>query len=689
MRENVNLYSQYKKIMFTISFYKRVSIACLYIMGLPAAIHSQNKIIDSLNEVVKTATDSTRSLALIELASNYFGYDTIKCNRSLQSAAAILSGKPWKYNWGYYYQTKSQIQDSRGNYEASLLLDDSAISFYRTAIQSGDLKIQHEAGFQMAVATADKGSTYSTLGKNEDAIKSYLEGLKLYEQSNHPDKNQKIGTCYNNIATLYFVIADYKKGLEYDVKSIPFHLQAGDNESISYAYIFAASDFSMLNQLDSAKVYFLKASPYVTALNKPSVNTEYYGKTGAMFWTIKDWPNAIKYYTIAYENALQINDVYNQANYLRGIADASYFADLVPQAEQYGLKALKIIEEKKFTTQKIQIYNLLSLIYAKKGDYKSAYDYSKKYVGITVKTNQEELKKKVNELDIKFQSEKKEKEIIQLQKDKEIQALSIKQKSILNYFLLAFLAALLTVGFLGYRNLRHLHQLAKQQDELQLQRIRELEKDRQLVAVDSLLQGQEEERSRLAKDLHDGLGGLLSGVKFSISNMKDNLIMTPDNMTVFERSLDLIDTSIKELRRVAHNMMPEMLTKFGLDEALKEYCNTINATKLIAVKYQSIGMDERLDKSVEIIIYRIVQELLNNTMKHAAATEAFVQLIKEEKRLNVVVEDNGKGFDKDIADTGKGAGLANIRSRVDYLKGQLDIHAEPGKGTLVNIEFNI
>jgi signal transduction histidine kinase len=171
--------------------------------------------------------------------------------------------------------------------------------------------------------------------------------------------------------------------------------------------------------------------------------------------------------------------------------------------------------------------------------------------------------------------------------------------------------------------------------------------------------------------------------------MKDNLIITPENMTVFERSLDMLDTSIKELRRVAHNMMPEMLTKFGLDEAVKEYCNTINTARLLTVKYQSLGMEERLEKSVEIIIYRIVQELLNNIMKHAAASEAFVQIIREDNRLNVVVEDNGKGFDPLVSENNKGAGLVNVRSRVDYLKGQLAIHAEPGKGTLINIEFNI
>ena len=171
--------------------------------------------------------------------------------------------------------------------------------------------------------------------------------------------------------------------------------------------------------------------------------------------------------------------------------------------------------------------------------------------------------------------------------------------------------------------------------------------------------------------------------------MKDNLIITPDNMAVFERSLDMIDNSIKELRRVAHNMMPELLTKFGLDEALKEYCNTINATNLLSLKYQSMGMDSRLEKSIEIITYRIIQELLNNIMKHAAATEAMVQLIKEDGRFSIIVEDNGKGFDTSSLKNDKGAGLINIQSRVDYLKGRLDIHSEAGKGTLVNIEFKI
>lgn len=171
--------------------------------------------------------------------------------------------------------------------------------------------------------------------------------------------------------------------------------------------------------------------------------------------------------------------------------------------------------------------------------------------------------------------------------------------------------------------------------------------------------------------------------------MKDNLIVTPDNMAVFERSLDMLDTSIRELRRVAHNMMPEMLVKFGLDEAVKDYCSAINTMKLVKVNYHSQGLDPRIDKATEIIVYRVIQELLNNILKHSGATEAFVQLIREGVRLNVGVEDNGKGFETATLENNKGAGWTSIRSRVDYLKGRMDIHSEPGKGTAVNIEFNV
>ena len=167
---------------------------------------------------------------------------------------------------------------------------------------------------------------------------------------------------------------------------------------------------------------------------------------------------------------------------------------------------------------------------------------------------------------------------------------------------------LLIVSLLSWRNY-------KQKQKLQQQRISELETEKKLLATEAVLKGEEQERSRLAKDLHDGLGGLLSGIKYSFQNMKDNLVMTTENYQAFERGMDMLDTSIKELRRVAHNMMPEALVKFGLDTALKDFCNDINQIGVLQVTYQSIGLENlSIDHTTSITIYRIVQELINNSI---------------------------------------------------------------------------
>ena len=166
--------------------------------------------------------------------------------------------------------------------------------------------------------------------------------------------------------------------------------------------------------------------------------------------------------------------------------------------------------------------------------------------------------------------------------------------------------------------------------------------------------------------------------------------MTPDNAQAFERSMDMLDSSIKEMRRVAHNMMPEALVKFGLETALKDFCNDINQSGALQINYQSIGMENaKVEQTTAVTIYRIVQELINNTMKHASAKTAIVQLSKVGNEISVTVEDDGIGFNPVILQGTKGIGWSNIQSRVEYLKGKLDVQSEPGKGTSVHIELSI
>jgi signal transduction histidine kinase len=239
------------------------------------------------------------------------------------------------------------------------------------------------------------------------------------------------------------------------------------------------------------------------------------------------------------------------------------------------------------------------------------------------------------------------------------------------------------LALLLYRNF-------KQKQKLQQHRISELETLQQLTATEAVLKGEEQERTRLAKDLHDGLGGMLSGIKYSLNTMKGNLIMTPENNQAFERSINMLDSSIQEMRRVAHNMMPEALVKFGLDTALKDFCNDISKSGALQISYQSIGLEnEVLEQTTAITIYRIVQELINNTMKHAAAKTAIVQVTKSVNQFAITVEDDGTGFDTAILKQSGGIGWSNIRNRVEFLKGTLDIQSEKEKGTSVHIELNV
>ena len=301
--------------------------------------------------------------------------------------------------------------------------------------------------------------------------------------------------------------------------------------------------------------------------------------------------------------------------------------------------------------------------------------------------NNQDLQKNNLSLEARYQSEKKQSQIVQLEKEKELQSLSIKQKNTFNALLGIGLLAAGIIGFLFYRNTKRKQQLSAQTQLIQQQQITQLEQEKQLVATTSILLGQEAERNRMAKDLHDGLGGMLSGIKLNLSSMQGNMIVHEKDVQLFSKSILQLDNAITEMRRVAHNMMPEALLKFGLSEAIQDYCDGINESNSVKMKFTQLGLQQPLDKPTEVILYRIVQELSNNAIKHAAAQNIFIQLNRHDKGISLTVEDDGKGFDTMQLATIKGAGLQNVQSRINYLKGSLDIDSVSNKGTSVNIEI--
>ncbi len=423
-----------------------------------------------------------------------------------------------------------------------------------------------------------------------------------------------------------------------------------DTAMIIHTYTEAGQHYSDYNYFDSALSNMRIAAPLVNANKNINEAAYYYFMNGK----------------IMFQKALANGK--NKADLNEAI---KYFNICIPTAKRANNKRTEA-----------WCYDWLSASFKFLGNYEKAYQYLEKHSYLYGSLVSENNFRQLASIEHKYEILKKEKEILGLNSVN-------KQKAIVNKILIGSAAALLILSLLGYRNFKNKQKVSSQQQEIQQQKITELEKDKQLSAIDAMLKGQEEERSRIAKDLHDGLGGMLSGTKLSFTSMKENLVLTPENAILFDKSLSMLDNTIADLRKVAHNLMPEALVKFGLNEALRDFCNSIQTSSGLKVVYQQLGQNRKLPNTPEVFTYRIIQELVNNALKHANATQIIVQLNVNTHKLTITVEDDGIGFDTNKIANSKGAGMDNIKYRVQYFNGTLDIVTAPGNGTSVNIELMV
>lgn len=206
--------------------------------------------------------------------------------------------------------------------------------------------------------------------------------------------------------------------------------------------------------------------------------------------------------------------------------------------------------------------------------------------------------------------------------------------------------------------------------------------------LNAIIQTEERERKRFAKDIHDGLGPLLSSVKMSVSSLAH---MKQDfaSREIVENTELVIDEAIKSLKEISDNLSPHILNNFGLVRALTNFTNKINITKAINIRLESDLKDERFDSNVEVVLYRVICELINNTIKHAHAKKIDISMNKEGEYISIVYKDDGKGFDVNKVieqPTNGGMGFSNIYSRINSLKGEINIESEQKRGTLVTIK---
>ena len=227
--------------------------------------------------------------------------------------------------------------------------------------------------------------------------------------------------------------------------------------------------------------------------------------------------------------------------------------------------------------------------------------------------------------------------------------------------------------------------MAEKEALLKQERVDNLLKEQELVSIDAMIEGQEKERQRVANELHDDLGSLMATIKLHFDNSK---VSKKD--PALQNAQKLLEEAYQKVRGMAHSKNSGVMSDQGLLPAIKKMAKVITETNALKVSVEDFGMGDRLENSLELNLFRMVQELVANTIKHAEATQVNIQLTQHEDNLNIIIEDNGKGFDRSKVDTSKtGMGLTTIEKRVEHLEGNFTVDSILGKGTSILIDIPV
>ena len=626
---------------------------------------------DSLLRVVKaTKEDTDKVLLYISIGQQY--------ENNLPDSAA-------------YYYTQAKLLSEKLNYTLGIIKYISNITYVlnlqgkldsslRLNLYSVELAQKLHDRKRLAFGLSNVGASYLYMEQYENAVNYFLQAIRILEELG---LKQYLGVLYNNLAILYDKMMQYNKAIQYSEKAIAVSRSLNDSTNLSISLNTISLPLINSNIPAKAVPYLQESLEVCRLINNIYLREACLISLGTVYKMTGQSEKHLANATEALQLAKELEDKDGIA-VAYGLLSSYYLNKLqLEKAKENALLSLRVARESKQPANEKKALLLLSDISLGLREVDDFNNYRRQQDSIDALLLNRQITRNTQDLDAKYETEKKNSQIRELEKDKQIQTLSIKQKKALNYLLIGVAAIILIISLLVYRTYG-------QKQLLQQNKIQELENEKQLLATEAVLKGQEDERARLARDLHDGLGGMLSGIKYSLNTMKGNMIMTENNAQSFERSIDMLDTSIREMRRVAHNLMPESLMKFGLDAALKDFCNDINNSGAIKITYQSIGVENKsIEQPMAITIYRIVQELVNNILKHAHAAQAIVQLTAETNLVTVTIEDNGKGFETQKLNDVKGIGWVNIRSRVEYLKGKIDVRSQPHDGTSVHIELPI
>ncbi|HRD53312.1 MAG TPA: tetratricopeptide repeat protein [Flavobacteriales bacterium] len=353
------------------------------------------------------------------------------------------------------------------------------------------------------------------------------------------------------------------------------------------------------------------------------------------------------------------------------------------EAFQQMAEALTVARRMKWGTLEAEILIELHDWYNELGRTTDALKHLQAHVALADSLNMVRYDDQLARSEALYGSEKKERRIAEQDQALALAAAEDRRKSIQRNAFIGATALLVLIALLLYRTMRNRQRLARQQKELHDKQVDQLLAQQELKSINAMLEGQENERDRMGRDLHDRLGSMLGGIKAHMAAIEDRVEQLQQDQQ-YQKVNRLLEQTTSELRQISHDMAAATLNRFGLEKALTDLRDTLHISGRMHVELKAFGLDQRLERSVEIALYRIVQELVSNVLKHAKASELSIGVTRAPGRLSIVVSDNGVGFD--TAQQNDGMGLGNVRSRAASLGATVLVDSTPGKGTTVSVE---
>jgi signal transduction histidine kinase len=633
-------------------------------------VFGQKSIIDSLKQEALISSDTTLSIIYGELFWNF------TLQSELDSAlkyANLEKSTAEKIKWEkgiaqghndigiiYYYLTKY----------------DKALMHYNLSLES---RRKMNDLYGIGALYNKIGLIHQEKGKYSEFVYTQLEALRIFKTLKDTMNYAK---TLNNLADAYFQLRDYETAKKTYREAIKLRLLINDKEGLAASYLNLGNCYS---NSEEALVILNKALDLLLDLNL-TLETGYAHHNIAI--NHKQLGNLEKA-LIHINEAIKIKEKHGS---LASIADTYMAAgDIFRQNKEYKKafyylkEAEKISEERGIHNNFEFLYHYLASYYFETGKIDSAYYYEKKCVEVKNQFFQEKMYNHVAGMQVKYEVEKKN---TQLAENK--QELTAARNEILlaqlhvknrNFWLVALGLTLLLVILLSVLLVQ------RQRNKLALEKSQAVitERDRGTLA---LVDAQEEERIRIAKELHDGVGNQLLALHLKWNSIVKKINLNDGLKQEFETGSKMLKETMDEVRSVSHQMMPKVLSEFGLIPAVEEMLQRSLSTTTIKYLFDSQGVNQKLDKKLEVAIYRVLQELINNVIKHSNATEVQVQLFSNLGYLILILEDNGKGMPADKKST-DGIGLTSIQSRLHTIDGEFSITPGPYTGTLVTIRIPI